>query len=569
MIVDDRLDTVLETPVAGRQGAATQWCQIVDILGRLSEPGAIEATPARQRALAHLHGLHARLGDGPAARALATVRLRSAALAAHLAALGPRTALAAIGAARLDAAQWLDLIPRLPIHARGALRHRRDLGVAVEALLDRLGIEDFVLPGPDPEAAHLPADAPAAASIIPLRVEPVRRTEAPPVAGGIGAIVRRIAEFRRGRDGEGAQVRLPLGDEAAHDAVALAIDIAIDAGGTIIAASGAEPGMLVGHRPFVAADPACAAHADAATLDAARAQRPIIGGQITLDGAPHIAGSWRIDAVPRFAEAGGRFTGYAAHLSRRSAAPPVDAQAAQRAGAEALHQLLHELRTPINAIQGFAELIQQQMLGPTPHQYRSIAASIAADAARMLAAFEDVERLVGLESGRIVPQAGEVCAAEVLERLIAQVAPLAAPREIRLRFGAPGHAMVVAMAEPELERTIWRLLSTLIGAAAPGERLAVMIEEARAPLDHARISLTLPDSLARDTGEAALGGDIARLGSGAQAMLGPGFALRLCEAELVAAGGALRRSGGEGRAMLAVSLPLAMPLALDRGTLAS
>lgn len=572
MIVDDRLATVLETPAGGRQALATQWCQIVDILGRAD---AESETPVRRAARDRLGPLHESLGDAPAARALGPVRLRAPALVAQLAALGPRTALAAIGAARLDEAQWLALIPQLPIHARGALRHRRDLSTAVTALLDRLGIEDFVLPCPEPAAdnaaeAEAPRETatPEATTVIPLRIEPARRSEAPAGGASVGAIVRRIAEFRRGRETEPGQVRLPLGDESGAESVATTLDLVLDAAGTITAAEGAEAGLLVGHRPFGPAGPASVAHADAATLAAARARRPISGGSVHFAGPPRIAGAWRIDALPLFSREGGRFSGYCAHLSRVAAPAADDAQAVQRAGAEALHQLLHELRTPINAIQGFAELIQQQMLGPTPHQYRSIAAAIASDAARMLAAFEDVERLVGLESGRLMPDAGEVDCTTLVERMIAQIAPLAAPREIRLRSSTPGHPIAVSLAESELERTLWRLLSALIAAAAPGERLAVMLDCTREAPQCARLSVTLPDSLARHAGS-AMGGDVARLVGSGPAMLGPGFALRLCEAELAAAGGALQRLGGEARPSLALMLPLAAPLALDRSGIAS
>ena len=62
--------------------------------------------------------------------------------------------------------------------------------------------------------------------------------------------------------------------------------------------------------------------------------------------------------------------------------------------------MLHELRTPVNAIQGFAEVIQQQLFGPTPHEYRALAAGIAGDAARILSAFEELDRLAGLRHVR-------------------------------------------------------------------------------------------------------------------------------------------------------------------------
>jgi hypothetical protein len=169
MIFDDRLETVLRTRAAGPAGLRVQFRQLVDLLGRVPEQGwnarhdealarldtlfeAIAtpqegARPAQAGPAASLSGAEA------AAALLAATHLAHPRLVAHFAAQGPRVALASIRGARLDEASWLDLIPRLPIQARGFLRHRRDLGPAVERLLEQLGIDDFALTGPEATAA--------------------------------------------------------------------------------------------------------------------------------------------------------------------------------------------------------------------------------------------------------------------------------------------------------------------------------------------------------------------------------------------------------------------------------
>jgi two-component system, OmpR family, sensor kinase len=572
MIVDDRLDTVLSTEVAGHTGRNTQLRQLVDILGGAPDDSQPSARAAQ--AFERLAALHADLGDEAGAVLVGLCRLRSARLVAHLATLGPRTALAAIGRARLNDREWLALIPGLPVQARGALRHRRDLGTPVIALLKRLGVDDFALPQPDPPpAAEVPPPLPLA-PVIPLPIDTPRHAEAGSRQQGIGAIVRRIEAFRRTRQEDRAdataQPGLPFADDGGHEPVAIALDLAIDAAGMICAADGIDPALLVGHRPFAAPNPAVAASADAATLAAFRARLPIVAGTVMFDGAAAIAGTWRIDAAPLFGNDGGQFTGYRARLRRppQRAVQP-DAVQAGSAGADALHQLLHELRTPINAIQGFAELIQQQMLGPTPHQYRGIAASIAADAARMLAGFEDVERLVRLETGRVQVEPGETDLGLVLTRLITQIEPLMLPREIRLRWTVPPEPVPVGLAPEEAERTLWRLLSTLVGAAAPGERMALSLDFAGGGRT-ARLVATLPSALALRDDTALFAPDIVR-GNGVpgMGMLGHGFALRLCGAELRAVGGTLERPGAPSSPVLEMAWPLARTVALDRRPIAS
>ncbi|WP_226019753.1 sensor histidine kinase KdpD [Novosphingobium sp. FKTRR1] len=569
MIVDDRLQTVLRNAAGTGAGASTHFRQLADLLGRT--PTA-NWTAQHGAGLARLDQLHQALGDEVGAALLRSCALRSPLLVDHFARKGPRTALAAIAGARLAEAEWLALIPTLPVQARGFLRHRRDLGPAVERLLTRLGVDDFALPEPDgyvpvavPVVAPISvaaAPAPVAPLAIPLPADAlVQEVAAQSQKEGIGAIVRRIEAFRRTRESvvatpapasEHGQTRLPFGDEARADGLpdVAAIDIRIDAEGMIVSASGGFGPMLVGHRPFTA-DADAPAFCDAATARAAHGHLPVERGLVTLEGAEAIAGPWRIDAAPIFGHPGGSFLGYGARLRR----PPVEPLSSagtppDDASADRLRQILHELRTPINAIQGFAELIQQQLFGPTPHQYRSLAASIASDAARMLAGFEEVERLVGLETGRLTCEAGASDPGALLQRLVAQVEPAVRGREVKLRCSVPVHPVAVGVAPAELERTLWRIVSVVSAAAAPGERLSFTLAERAG---YARLTVPLPSALAMRDDAALFAPDTARTGAApGAAMLGNGFTLRLASAEVRAAGGNIGRNG----ARLWVDLPL-------------
>ncbi|WP_179504286.1 MULTISPECIES: histidine kinase dimerization/phospho-acceptor domain-containing protein [unclassified Sphingomonas] len=603
MIVDDRLETVLRTRAAGPAGMRVQFRQLADLLGRVDQAAWTER---HDDGLFRLDSLFQAIAAAPgghegAAALLAGTPLANPRLVAHFAAQAPRLALAAIRAARLDEAAWLNLVPRLPIHARGFLRHRRDLGPAVEALLARLGIDDFALSAPEPDGDHAAATVAFAPEVVdvPQPVAAATEPAAPPAplpsadtidAGpppapllspaaseGIGAIVRRIEAFRRDREARPGgpttiatpadraglaadpHPRLPFADEPAIDAPRpLGIDLAIDALGTVVAADADWAPMLVGHRPFTG-QPHAPARLDARSTRAFAARLPISAGVLLIDGAAAVAGAWQIDAVPVFAQAGGAFAGYRARLRRpaqaMAAAAPEPAPVAQ--GADRLRQTLHELRTPINAIQGFAEMIQQQVFGATPHQYRSLAASIAADAARMLAGFEDLERLARLETGAAdMPVAGDATdLAALLARLVAQLDPVIGPREVRLRWQAPAAPVAVAAPAAELEHAMWRLLAVIASTAAPGERLAIALEPG-ATGGAVRLDLPLPAALAMRDDATLFAADGARAQGGALGpggMMGNGFALRLAAAELRAMGGQLRREA----ARLVVQLPAA------------
>jgi hypothetical protein len=150
-----------------------------------------------------------------------------------------------------------------------------------------------------------------------------------------------------------------------------------------------------------------------------------------------------------------------------------------------------------------------------------------------------------------------------MTRLATQLEPLVAPREIRLRWTVPADPLPIAIDPTEAERLLWRLLSTLTAAAAPGERLTLAL----AGSDHdrvARVTMTLPQTLALRDDEALFAPDIARGGNSGVGMLGHGFALRLAAAEVRSAGGRLERPGQPGSALLELTLPQLIPLALDR-----
>lgn len=551
MIVDDRLETVLRTQATGTAAARTQFRQLLDLLGR---PGgaAEDALPAP--ALERIDSLHQMLDESERAAMVESAAIRSSALVAHFASASPRLASAALRGARLRETEWLKLIPRLPVPARGFLRHRRDLGPEVDRLLARFGIGDAVLPLPEGyESVQPAAAAPPGAEPVHTAPPPVSapaRASIPDPREGIGAIVRRIEAFRRQqrthapdettRPGEAPHLPFPGEFELAPPTL---IDIACNADGAIVAATGHAAGMIVGHRPF-GSDPDAAARCDRQTLEAVRGRRPVEAGRIEFEGAPAIAGAWRIDAVPCFSARGGHFTGWQARLRRPAPGAPQEAGRAanddDRDSGDRLRQMLHELRTPINAIQGFAELIHQQVMGPVSHQYRSYAAHIAGDAARMLAGFEEVERLVKLETGRLAGEPGEVDAGSVVRRVLAQVQPLFDQRNVRLTQTICDEPLPVAVADHELEELVWRLLSVIAATAGPGERLAM---ELARDADSLRLSLTLPATLAaRDDTQLFAPANRGTEGT-PSSLLGNGFSLRLAVAEARAAGGSLARSG--------------------------
>jgi signal transduction histidine kinase len=125
---------------------------------------------------------------------------------------------------------------------------------------------------------------------------------------------------------------------------------------------------------------------------------PFREARLTVGGEGLASGDWKLSGVPAFDPADGRFAGYRG-IAVREAAPE------QEAGPErppldddSLRELVHELKTPLNAIIGFAEIIDGQYLGPADHSYRERAAEIVGQARLLLSAIEDLDIAAQLRS---------------------------------------------------------------------------------------------------------------------------------------------------------------------------
>ncbi len=532
MHFDDRLATVLRLRAQGTALARIQYRQLLDLLGTQPSDARSESVEAAYQRLAELSAAIPAPERAAILRDKA-MRLRSPRLVAALSATEPMLAGAAIDAAQLDPAQWTDLLPALPPTARARLGSRSDLIPLLTKQLERLGVARASLPAAQAATAEAAADSEQPAEPVPAAAPVTADDE-----GSISAIVKRIEAYRKARNPEvtGESPRLPLDeDHILHvPPEARAFDFATNANGQIV---WADPGVA----PMVIGQPLAAPGAPDALINTIARRQPIGGIRIELAGSPGIAGAWRVDASPRFDPLSGQFLGHQGRMRRwPSLVSPAQAPSPD-SEAERIRQLLHELRTPVNAIQGFSEVIQQQLFGPTPHEYRALAASIAGDAARMLAAFEELERLARLESAAMQLDPGECDLAEVFTATIAQLAAHTGQRGSSFALTAGAEPRPVALARLEVERLAWRLLATLAGTAAPGETLAIGVEGDAATY---RIVLAMPASLAarsdQDLFEAAPGTIPQAISAG---VFGVGFALRLARAEAMAAGGDLVRNG--------------------------
>jgi signal transduction histidine kinase len=387
-------------------------------------------------------------------------------------------------------------------------------------------------PAPAKEAA--PKAAPAVTEAPPS-------AEAEEPAPSIGDMVARIERLKTRRESEGTAEETLFPGPAAPQPPAAPIGGSnmfrweCDASGQIGWVEGAPRGALIG-RSLPASE-----GAPRELVRAFTDRLPFDDTPLNLP-TPALEGEWRLSGIPAFSPTDGRFLGYRGIARREGAdikeAPPSRPMAGG-ADAEALRETIHEIKTPLNAIIGFAEIIDGQYLGPAHRNYRDRAAEIVAQARTLLGAIEDLDLAAQLQARG---ENGEVTdLADVLPPIAEELGNRALSRDVRLRI-VTSLGSLRCRVQPDLAR---RLLSRLLGAAvdaAPdGQQVEVDVRETAKRMT---ISVTRPMSTRQLSDEQVMDPSFQGDGEGT-ARLGLGFALRLVRGLACLAEGDLKLTAAE------------------------
>lgn len=125
-------------------------------------------------------------------------------------------------------------------------------------------------------------------------------------------------------------------------------------------------------------------------------------------------------------------------LARRYHEEKLKAEAASRAKTNFLAHLSHDVRTPLNHIIGFAELIRHQTFGPVGDpRYLEYVQNIKTSGEGLLDSFATILDLAELESGQKALQSHPVAIDDVLAEVARRHRPQAQRAGVRLEIGAP------------------------------------------------------------------------------------------------------------------------------------
>jgi two-component system cell cycle sensor histidine kinase PleC len=154
-------------------------------------------------------------------------------------------------------------------------------------------------------------------------------------------------------------------------------------------------------------------------------------------------------------------------LARRYHEEKLKAEAASQSKTAFLAHLSHDIRTPLNHIIGFAELMRHETYGPLgDDRYANYVESIRTSGERLLAFFASTLDLAELEGGRRVLNPVEVDVDDMLMATLKRFTAQAQRKGIALNLGAPALAAIVAD-RFSLERMLGNLVENAIRYTPP------------------------------------------------------------------------------------------------------
>lgn len=109
-----------------------------------------------------------------------------------------------------------------------------------------------------------------------------------------------------------------------------------------------------------------------------------------------------------------------------------EVQSADAAKSSLLATLSHELRTPLTALEGYGELLEDEILGPLSEPQRDTIVRLRSVSRHLGTLIEDILTYASLEAGRLTPRYAPVQVDGLIDSLLPYVEPLA--REKGLAF---------------------------------------------------------------------------------------------------------------------------------------
>ena len=148
-------------------------------------------------------------------------------------------------------------------------------------------------------------------------------------------------------------------------------------------------------------------------------------------------------------------------------------EAADRLKSEFITNMSYELRTPLNSIVGFAELMSQRIAGDLNEKQSSYLRDILTASGELRDLISDVLDLAVIEAGEVTLQRGECSVSEALTEGAKLAQELARKVEISISLGGVEDVGTISADERRIKQAFYNMVSSILSFARYGGELEI------------------------------------------------------------------------------------------------
>ncbi|WP_084627773.1 sensor histidine kinase [Elstera litoralis] len=148
-------------------------------------------------------------------------------------------------------------------------------------------------------------------------------------------------------------------------------------------------------------------------------------------------------------------------------------EAADRLKTEFIANVSYELRTPLNSIIGFSEILTEQYFGPLNARQLEYSRGILADSHRLLSLINDILDLATIEAGYLALERDTIEVNSLIVSTLALVRERAQARDISLTLDSAADIGTIIGDTKRLRQALFNLLSNAIKFCRPQDRVTI------------------------------------------------------------------------------------------------
>ena len=158
-----------------------------------------------------------------------------------------------------------------------------------------------------------------------------------------------------------------------------------------------------------------------------------------------------------------------AHLRAAELHAREDAERASRSKTQFLTMISHELRTPMNAVLGYTDLLAGEVDGPISALQRDHLGRVRASGKHLLGLIEELLGYARVEGGGDVPRPETARLADVVEESLVLVRPMADEKGLRFRVETQGELVELHTDPGKLRQILVNLLANAVKFTDAGD----------------------------------------------------------------------------------------------------